>query len=114
MANNEWTDKAASSAARDAERREVGGAVITPGGPDAPATVNIPGEREPAVTPGREANEETGAPRTDAEPAVPGKRSDPAPEIEPPVRGATAEEAPELLGERSDYPIPFGEDPGTI
>jgi hypothetical protein len=25
-----------------------------------------------------------------------------------------AEEVPELLGERSDFPVPFGEDPGTL
>jgi hypothetical protein len=52
-------------------------------------------------------------PRTEPEQRIPGHRDEP--EISPPVRrGASAEEAPELLGERSDQPVLYGEDPGDI
>ncbi|ABS28020.1 hypothetical protein [Anaeromyxobacter sp. Fw109-5] len=111
MANDDWTDKAAEAAARAAQRRETGGASAPAGGVHAPADVTIPGTREGRI-PGREAGADANAPRAEPEQRIPGHRDEP--EISPPVRGASAEEAPELLGERSDYPVLYGEDPGDI
>jgi hypothetical protein len=114
MANNEWTDAAADSAARAAQRRETGGASLPAGGAHAPADVTIPGTPEhEGRTPGREASSDVNAPpRPGAESQVPGRRGDEPGETSP-VRGAS-EQAPALLGERSDYPILYGEDPGDI
>ncbi len=113
MANNERTDSAADSAARAAARRETGGASVPAGGAHAPADVSIPGAPEQeGRTPGREAGENVGAPRTDVERQVPGRHGD-EPETAP-ARGASPEKAPDLLGERSDYPVLYGEDPGDI
>lgn len=105
MANDEWTDAAADSAARAAQRRETGGASVPAGGAHAPADVTIPGTPDhEGRTPGREASSDVNAPpRPGAEPQVPGRRGD-EPETSP-VRGAS-EEAPE--------PILYGEDPGDI
>lgn len=137
MANDQWTesggswsDSAANAARRAAERREAGGSTeVQPGGPSAPAEVTIPGEREGRITPGREASPDVGVPRPEPEREIPGHTEDePGTEIAPPrhgssaatdppiVRGTSPEEAPELLGESSDYPIPFGfgEDPGDL
>jgi hypothetical protein len=125
-----WTDSAANAARRAAERRETGGSAdVQPGGPGAPAEVTIPGQREQeARTPGREATPDVGVPSPEPEREIPGHtRGEPDTEIpaplhgaaeddepEPRVSGPTAEEAPELLGERSDYPTLYGEDPGDI
>jgi hypothetical protein len=115
MANNEWTDSAADAAARAAQRRETGGASVPAGGAHAPADVMIPGRPEQeGRTPGREVDADVSAPpRTEPEQQVPGRRGA-APEIPPPVGEPSPEEAPELLGERSDYPLLYGEDPGDI
>lgn len=114
MANNEWTDKAADAAARAAQRRETGGASVPAGGAHDPGDVTIAGAPEQAGrTRGRQAGTELEAPRAEPERQVPGQRGD-EPESGVPVRGASPEEAPELLGERSDYPILYGEDPGDI
>ncbi len=115
MANNEWTDSAADAAARAAQRRETGGASVPAGGAHAPADVTIPGRPEQeGRTPGREVGGDVNAPpRAEPEQQVPGRRGA-APEISPPVREPSPEEAPELLGERSDYPLLYGEDPGDI
>lgn len=114
MANDEWTDRAADAAARAAQRRETGGASVPAGGSHAPADVTIPGTREQE---GRVPGRETGAdvnvpPRAEPEGEIPGRRSA-EPEVTP-ASGPSAEEAPELLGERSDYPIQYGEDPGDV
>lgn len=113
MTSDEWTGAAADSAARAAQRRETGGASVPAGGAHAPADVTVPGAREhEGRTPGREAGSDVTSPRPEAEPQVPGRRGD-EPETSP-ARGAAGEEAPELLGEPSDYPILYGEDPGDI
>jgi len=114
MANNEWTDSAADSAARAAVRRETGGASVPAGGAHAPADVTIPGTPEQeGRTPGRDAGAGVDAPRPDIERQVPGTHGD-EPEISPPARSASPDAAPERLGEPSDYPILYGEDPGDI
>jgi hypothetical protein len=119
-------DTAASSARRAAKRREASGSAdVRPGGPGAPAEVTIPGQRE-ARTPGHEASPDVDVPRPEPELEIPGRnRGEPDTEIAPPMHGAeedrpavvsgpSPEEAPELLGERSDYPLRFGEDPGDL
>jgi hypothetical protein len=114
MANDEWTDGAADAAARAAARRETGGASVAAGGKHAPGEVTIPGRpEEEAVTPGRGARTDVAVPRSDPETEVPGRRTGDADEEERRF-APTPEEAPELLGERSDYPILYGEDPGDV
>ena len=61
--------------------------------------MNDPRERERAGTP---AEEGQGAVRDDG----PGEAADRTGRVPPP----SPEEAPELLGERSDYPVPFGDE----
>jgi hypothetical protein len=108
MPDNEWTDLAAQHAAREAERRETHEETpAPPGGPSAPAEVVVPGRPEQEVrTPGREATPDVGTPRTDPERRVPGHtEQEPAgPEIPAPE----GTEETELLGERTDYPLPYG------
>jgi hypothetical protein len=86
MATNEWTDQTADAARQAAERREAGGASVAAGGPRGPGDVRVPGVPEQAP---------------DRASGTPGDRV--------PRQGPDPEEVPELLGERSDYPIPRGE-----
>jgi hypothetical protein len=62
--------------------------------------MNDPRERERAGTPAEERQAEV----RDAD--APGDEADRAGRVPPP----SPEEAPELLGERSDYPVPFGDE----
>ncbi len=124
---DEGTGRATNAARRAAERETGGSADVQPGGPSAPAEVTIPGRREQeARTPGREASPDVGVPRPEPEHEVPGHtHGEPDTELPPPSRraeepgegpargGRSPEETPEL-GERSEYPLQYGEDPGDI
>lgn len=110
MANHEWNDQAADEAG------QTGGASVPAGGKHAPAEVTVPGAPEDeALTPGRGARTDVGVPRSDPETHVPGRGAG-EPGTDEPARGTspTPEEAPELLGEQSDYPVLYGEDPGDV
>jgi hypothetical protein len=90
MATNEWKDRAADAARQAAERRETGGGSGAAGGAKGPGDTRVPGL--PEQSPEQAQDRVAGAP---------GDRM--------PRDGPEPEEVPELLGERSDYPVPRGE-----
>lgn len=114
MPNDEWTDEAADPAAQAAQRSGSRGTSVHAGGARGPADVTTPGTLdEEGRTPGRQAGSDVNAPpRPGAGPQARGPHAD-EPDSSP-VRSASAEKAPEPLGEGSDYPILYGEDPGVI